>query len=176
MNQLREVVIYNNCRRSDSIDWKVADDSIDHYDDADINDYDDDDSPWLQKIGRYGLAGGTGKVGLRLVTNRRLRWTRSLYQAWTNHQNALLIPSSTKLGPPDHHLPGGRKRSLVSHLVINSSSSTITSLYQAATTNNHLTTDSSYKEGGRTHWFPIFIVVGKLILRLRSFGTLFKIM
>ena len=81
MNQLREVVIYNNCRRSDSIIWQVADNGSDHYGSDDIDDYADDDSPWLQKIGRYGLAGGTGKVGLRLVTNRRLRWTRSLYQA-----------------------------------------------------------------------------------------------
>ena len=122
MNQLREVVIYNNCRRSDSIIWQVADNGSDHYGSDDIDDYDDDDSPWLQKIGRYGLAGGTGKVGLRLVTNRRLRWTRSLYQAWTNHQNALLIQSSTKLGPPDQYLPAGRTRSLVSQIVINSSS------------------------------------------------------
>ena len=45
MNQLREVVIYNNCRRSDSIIWQVADNGSDHYGSDDIDDYDDDDSP-----------------------------------------------------------------------------------------------------------------------------------
>ena len=43
MNQLQEVVIYNNCRRSDSIIWQVADNGSDHYGSDDIDDYDDDD-------------------------------------------------------------------------------------------------------------------------------------
>ena len=116
----------------------------------------------MQKIGRYGLAGGTGKVGLRLVTNRRLRWTRSLYQAWTNHQNALLIPSSTKLGPSNHlttTCPQGARApwfpKLSSTLLHNppslsslykvNATSTI-SLYQGATSKNHLISTTNYRE------------------------------